>query len=127
MEVLYEREISPGEIAVSPRPVWKCRTCQFYGKRPSCPPHVPSWREARELVRSYEKALLIKFRVDMERFEEEKREVLLYLLRRERELFPENPYVLAVFPGRATSVRSASSRNLEIALCRRRSGHPWTR
>ena len=35
----------------------------------------------------------------MDRFESEKREVLLYLLRREKELFKMYPYVFALFPG----------------------------
>lgn len=84
---------------MTPRPVWKCRSCEFYGKRPSCPPYAPSWKETREWVNSYEKALLIKFEIDMDRFEEEKREVLQYLLKREGELFRDYPYAYALFPG----------------------------
>lgn len=99
MRLVYEREIDASKILVSPRPVWKCRTCVFYGKRPSCPPLVPSWREAGEWVKSYKKALLLKFEVNMEDFEEGKREVLNYLLNRERELFSRYPYAYALFPG----------------------------
>ena len=99
MEVVEEREVNPRDIRISPRPVWKCRTCAFYGKRPSCPPHVPSWKEARDLFSHYSRAILVKFRIDMWRFEEEKREILLYLLRREREFFRTSPYALALFPG----------------------------
>ncbi|MCD6276566.1 MAG: DUF2284 domain-containing protein [Thermoplasmata archaeon] len=99
MRVIYEKEISTKSIIVSPRPVWKCLTCEFYGKRPSCPPHAPHWKEAKDWVRSYKKALLIKFEVDMKNFDNEKRDVLLYLLHRERELFSEYPYVFALFPG----------------------------
>ena len=35
----------------------------------------------------------------MKEFEKEKREVLQYLLKKEGELFPEYPYVYALFPG----------------------------
>ena len=50
-------------------------------------------------MRSYHRALLIKFEIDANNFEEDKREVLKYLLRRESELFKEYPYVYALFPG----------------------------
>ncbi len=99
MRVAYEMEIDVDVVRVTPRPVWKCRTCAFYGKRPSCPPFVPSWKEAREWVHSYRKALLIKFDIQTDDFEEEKRKVLTYLLQRERELFRKYPYALALFPG----------------------------
>ena len=99
MKVLYEKEIDAREIKVSPRPVWKCTTCPFYGKRPSCPPYAPSWREAKEWVHSYKRALLLKFEVDMKDFENEKRKILNYLLKREKELFKKYPYVYALFPG----------------------------
>ncbi|WP_297068907.1 DUF2284 domain-containing protein [Thermococcus sp.] len=100
MKVLWEREVSTDGIVVSPRPVWKCRTCPMYGKRPSCPPYVPGWREAGDWVRSFSRALLIKFWVDMEHFEDEKRAAIRYLLKREEELFKAGkPYVMALFPG----------------------------
>ncbi len=100
MRVLWEREIDASEIVVSPRPVWKCRSCPMYGKRPSCPPHVPDWGEAREWVEHFRRALLIKFEINMEDFEGEKRKVLLYLLKREEELFKEgHMYAMALFPG----------------------------
>ncbi len=50
-------------------------------------------------MRSYHRALLIKFEIDANNFEEDKREVLKYLLQRESELFREYPYVYALFPG----------------------------
>ncbi len=100
MKVLWEREIDASEIVVSPRPVWKCRACPMYGKRPSCPPHAPTWREAKEWVRYFRKALLIKFSIDMDDFENEKRKAILYLLKKEGELFREgNFYAMALFPG----------------------------
>ncbi len=100
MRIIWERGVPAEEIAISPRPVWKCRACPMYGKRPGCPPHAPDWREAREWVSRFRSALLIKFEVNMENFEEEKREVLLYLLQKEGEFFREGkPYAMALFPG----------------------------
>jgi predicted metal-binding protein len=100
MRVIWEKEVAAEEIIVSPRPVWKCRSCPAYGKSPSCPPHAPSWREARELVQHYKRALLIKFSINSENFDEEKRKVLNYILKREEELFKGgNFYATALFPG----------------------------
>ncbi|WP_048152137.1 DUF2284 domain-containing protein [Palaeococcus ferrophilus] len=100
MRVILTREVEAEDITVSPRPVWKCRSCPMYGKRPSCPPHAPPWGEAREWVRSYRRALLVKFEVDYSRFEEEKREVLNHLLELENKLFREGKaYAFALFPG----------------------------
>ncbi len=100
MRVLWEKEIDASEIAVSPRPVWKCRACTMYGKRPSCPPHVPDWREAREWVKHFRKSLLVKFEIEVEDFENEKRKAILYLLNKEKELFKEGHiYAMALFPG----------------------------
>ncbi|BAA30424.1 DUF2284 domain-containing protein [Pyrococcus horikoshii] len=100
MEVLEIREVQAKDVVISPRPVWKCRTCIMYGKRPNCPPYVPSWKEARELLKHYRKILLIKFKIDVENFEEEKRKVLRWLLNKEKELFKKgNYYSLALFPG----------------------------
>jgi len=100
MRVIWEREVSADKIVVSPRPVWKCRSCPMYGKRPSCPPHAPDWREAKEWVRSFKRALVIKFEIDMDTFEEDKREAILYLLRRESGFFKDgNMYAMALFPG----------------------------
>ncbi len=99
MELLWEKKIYVENIKVSPRPVWKCRTCEFYGKRLSCPPNTPSWKDAKEWLSFYKYALLLKFKVDMDNFETEKREILNYLLRREKMLFKEYPYVHSLFPG----------------------------
>lgn len=99
MRVLWEREIPARSITVSPRPPWKCRTCPMYSKRPSCPPHAPGWKEAREWVSSFKRTLLVKFSIDMDDFENEKRKAILWLLNRERELFREGKlYAMALFP-----------------------------
>jgi len=100
MKVIWEREIPAEEVVVSPRPVWKCRSCPMYGRRPSCPPHAPDWREAREWVRHFRRALLVKFSVDMDHFERDKREAILYLLKKEAEFFREGKmYATALLPG----------------------------
>ncbi|WP_048149854.1 DUF2284 domain-containing protein [Thermococcus sp. AM4] len=100
MRVLWEREVPAKDIRVSPRPVWKCKACPMYGKRPSCPPHVPDWREARDWIGAFERAILVKFEIDMKDFENEKRRAILWLLDRERELFRQGKlYAMALFPG----------------------------
>lgn len=100
MKIICEKEIEAQKIVVSPRPVWKCRACPEHGKTPSCPPHVPSWKETREWISSFQTALFIKFETDMSNFEGEKREVLTYLLEKEKEFFAEGcPFAFALFPG----------------------------
>ena len=100
VNLLYEKDISPSAITVSPRPVWKCRCCREYGIRPSCPPRVPGWMEAREWVHSYKRSILLKFGITSSDYEGEKKEILLHLLGREDDLF-RNGYTLshALFPG----------------------------
>lgn len=100
MKIILENEIEAEKIVVSPRPVWKCRACPNYGKTPSCPPHAPSWQEAREWVAHFKIALIIKFEIDMSDFEGEKKEVLRYLLKKEKAFFAEgHPFAFALFPG----------------------------
>lgn len=99
MKVLLEEEISVESIPVTPRPYWKCKNCVNYGKSPSCPPNTPSWREFKELLQYYRRALLLKFEIG-EDFESEKREVLKFLLEKERELMRKGyTFALALFPG----------------------------
>jgi len=100
MKVLWEKEIPAKNIIISPRPVWKCRSCPAYGKSPSCPPYAPSWKETKELVNHYKRALLMKFEINFEDFENEKRKALKYILKKEEELFKNgNFYATALFPG----------------------------
>ncbi len=100
MKVAWEKEINASKVIVSPRPVWKCRVCPMYGRALSCPPYAPDWREAKEWVHSFKRALLIKFEINYNDFENEKRQVLHYLLRREESLFKSGyMYALALFPG----------------------------
>ena len=100
VKIIFEKEISTAEIVVSPRPVWKCLSCPMHGMRPTCPPFVPSWKETKEWVKSYNKAILIKFFVSRENFEQDKKNIIFYLLNREKELFSKgNPYAFSLFPG----------------------------
>jgi predicted metal-binding protein len=100
MKIILEKEIEAQRIVVSPRPVWKCRACPKYGKTPSCPPHVPSWKETRDWIKCFQTAIIVKFEIDMRNFEEEKREASIYLLKREKEFFSEGrPFAFSLFPG----------------------------
>jgi len=41
--------------------VWKCRYgCEDVGRTHTCPPHSPTWKETADLLREYEKVLLIQ-------------------------------------------------------------------
>lgn len=100
VNIVSKKEIPPNSIVVSPRPVWKCKWCPMYGRRPSCPPFVPSWKEAKDWVCSYNKAVLIKFSVDRENFEQDKRNIIEYLLHKEKSLFSQGyTYAHSLFPG----------------------------
>ena len=99
MQLVREEVIDTNRIVVSPRPVWKCKMCSMHGKRLSCPPFVPSWKETKEWISFYKKALLYKFSVDMDEFEGEKRRAIEFLLEKEKKLFKEYPFVYALFPG----------------------------
>ncbi len=96
---MWEKIISTKDIVVSPRPVWKCKMCEMYGKRLSCPPFVPSWEETKAWISHYNKTFVFKFLIDMNEFEKEKREVIKFLLDKEKTLFKEYPFVHALFPG----------------------------
>lgn len=100
MKILFEKEISTRDIIVSPKPVWKCRTCPAYGKALSCPPHVPSWHEARQWIECFRRALFIKFQISRNDYQADKREALHYLLGKEKEFFKSGSlYTCALFPG----------------------------
>lgn len=117
MKVLYEKPIYPAEIVISPRPVWKCRACPEHGIRPSCPPKTPSWDEAQKWAAHYSRAILIKFSIGDD-FTAEKGLCQEYLLEKEKELFKENMYVHALFPGNCSLCEKCSC--LEGKKCRDR-------
>ena len=100
MKVSYEKEIEAAGIVVSPRPVWKCRACPKYGKSPSCPPHVPSWKETRNWIKYFQRAVIVKIETGMDNFERDKRDALTYLLKKEKEFFTKGClFAFALFPG----------------------------
>jgi len=100
MKIILEKEIEAARLVVSPKPVWKCRACPKYGKTPSCPPHVPSWKETRDWIKCFQTAMIVKIKTDMDNFEGEKRKALTYLLKKEKEFFAEGcPFAFALFPG----------------------------
>ena len=103
MDIIFEKEIQASTIIISPRPVWKCRSCPNYGKTLSCPPHAPSWHEAKEWVSCFSRSLLIKFAIGRESFKDDKLAALHYLLDKEKELFASGKlYASALFPGSCT-------------------------
>jgi len=100
MKILYEDMIEVRKIAVSPRPVWKCRTCPMYGENPSCPPYVPLWEETQKWISRFKNALVVKFSIDKNSFDEDKKSVLKYLLKKEKVFFGEgNPFAFSLFSG----------------------------
>lgn len=41
--------------------VFRCRYgCDFYGKKPCCPPRAPSWRETREMIDCFSYGILFR-------------------------------------------------------------------
>lgn len=59
----------------------------MYGKRLSCLLYVFDWKEVKEWVRFFKKVFFVKFEVDMNDFENEKRKVFLWFLKKEVEFF----------------------------------------
>ena len=54
--------ISASDIVVENRVTLKCRAgCIGYGKKLTCPPHVPTPDEFRKILAEYQYALLVKF------------------------------------------------------------------
>jgi predicted metal-binding protein len=57
--------IPSSDIVVENRVPLKCKSgCISYGKKLTCPPHVPTPDEFRKIVSEYRYALLVKFRSD---------------------------------------------------------------
>jgi predicted metal-binding protein len=58
-----EAKIIPSNMVfVEDRVVLKCRGCVGYGKKLTCPPHVPTPEELRRILGEYSYAMLVKFR-----------------------------------------------------------------
>ncbi|WP_035588597.1 DUF2284 domain-containing protein [Hippea jasoniae] len=119
MKLIFEKTIVASNIVVSPRPVWKCFSCSNYSKRAGCPPFAPDYTQTKELLKHYHKAILFKFEIDMNDFENEKRKILFFLLKKEKEFFKHSYiYALALFPG---SCNICSDCNFETnGICTKR-------
>ena len=62
LEAIEAKIIPTYKVFVEKRVVLKCRGCIGYGKKLTCPPHVPTVDEFREILKEYRYALLVKFR-----------------------------------------------------------------
>ena len=62
LEAIDAKIIPTYKVFVEKRVVLKCRGCIGYGKKLTCPPHVPTVDEFREILKEYRYALLVKFR-----------------------------------------------------------------
>ena len=62
MEAIDAKIIPISKVFVEKRVVLKCRGCIGYGKKLTCPPHVPTVDEFLEILKEYRHALLVKFR-----------------------------------------------------------------
>lgn len=55
--------ISPSEIIVAPWTIMKCRYgCSRYGHNRSCPPYAPGYKETREILDSFSRAIIFGVR-----------------------------------------------------------------
>jgi predicted metal-binding protein len=76
--------IDTGTIVTGPWVRWKCRYgCDGYDSSLCCPPHTPDYRETREMVDSYEKALLVHVTDDIKR----STDLTVIVARLERDIF----------------------------------------
>ncbi|AKB57754.1 DUF2284 domain-containing protein [Methanosarcina barkeri] len=62
LEAIDAKIIPTYNVFVEKRVVLKCRGCIGYGKKLTCPPHVPTVDEVREILKEYSYAMLVKFR-----------------------------------------------------------------
>jgi predicted metal-binding protein len=76
-----EAKIIPADkVFVENRVTLKCRGCVGYGKKLTCPPHVPTPDEFRKILGEYDHALLIKFRSPAETDDDVYRSIYRYWL-----------------------------------------------
>lgn len=63
MGAIETKLISADDIYVENRVTLKCKVgCIGYGKKLTCPPHVPTPNEFREILGEYQHAMLLKFK-----------------------------------------------------------------
>lgn len=76
-----EAKVIPADkVFVENRVTLKCRGCVGYGKKLTCPPHVPTPDEFRKILGEYDHALLVKFRSPAETDDEIYRSIYKYWL-----------------------------------------------
>lgn len=52
-------QIDTATIVTAPWTIYRCQFgCDFYGKSYCCPPHVPTWKETREIIDCYHYGIL---------------------------------------------------------------------
>jgi predicted metal-binding protein len=67
-------------VFVEDRVTLKCRGCVGYGKKLTCPPHVPKPEEFRRILGEYSQALLVKFKSPAETDDDVVRSIYKYWL-----------------------------------------------
>lgn len=72
--------ISTGQVFVENRVTLKCRGCVGFGKKLTCPPHVPPVDEFRKILKEYNYALLVKFKSPAETDDEVIRSIYRFWL-----------------------------------------------
>jgi len=72
--------VSTDSVFVEDRVTLKCRGCVGYGKKLTCPPHVPKPEEFRRILGEYSQALLVKFKSPAEADDEVVRSIYKYWL-----------------------------------------------
>lgn len=115
MHIIFEKLIEVSSIKISPRSIIKCSNCPQYNKNPSCPPKAPDYFLAKEWIKSYNDALLIKCFIDNNYFEAQKRQMLQMLLEREKKFFSQNKfYAYALFPGNCNLCETCSYKHTQV-------------
>jgi len=110
LEVKF-KDIDPPRLRLDLRVRWKCRFgCESYGKKKSCPPNVPDFKDCLEFVKSYRKAILFKFKV---KNLDDVKNAQKFMLEAEKAV--KKPYALATFPGSCLLCDEECRINCDIA------------
>ena len=80
MGAIDAKIIPADKVRVENRVTLKCRGCVGYGKKLTCPPHVPTPDEFRKILGEYEHALLVKFQSPAEADDDVYRSIYKYWL-----------------------------------------------
>jgi predicted metal-binding protein len=86
--------VHPGTVVTAAWVKWKCQYgCIGYGKRYTCPPESPTWKETRELLDSYHHAILFHSEMpDSPDRGKRQKEYMDKLIELEGELFKDGYY-----------------------------------